>query len=51
MIGEVIDTFRNTTPAARSLFEKVKLRQVSVTGSHTRKFDTSTMSFQVKPFA
>ena len=34
----------------KSLFEKVKLRQVSVNGSPTRKFDMSIMSFLVTLF-
>ena len=33
----------------KSLFQNFKLRQVPVTGSHTRKFDLSIMSFLVTP--
>ena len=47
MIGDVIDTFENTTPAVNQEFEEVKLRQLPVTRSHTQKFDMSIMSFQV----
>ena len=46
LIGDVIVTFRNTTPADNhNLFEKVKLRQVPIIGSHTREFATSLMFF------
>ena len=35
MTGGAIDTFRNTTPTANQHFvQKLKLRQVPVTGSH-----------------
>ena len=35
----------------KTMFEKVKLRQVPVTGSHTRQFDISITSFQFDPFS
>ena len=39
MIEDVINTFRNN--AIKSFLEKFKLRQASVTESHTRKFDVN----------
>ena len=43
---DLIDTFRNNTPAVNQEFiRKVKLTQVPVTGSHTRKIDTSIVFF------
>ena len=51
MIGDVIDTFKNTTAAVKQKFApKIKLIQVPVTGSHTRKDETSNKSRQVGPF-
>ena len=40
MIGDVVDTLRNTTQDVNQKFvEKIELRQVSVTMSHTQKID------------
>ena len=51
MIGEVIDTFRNTTPAVNQKFvRKLKLRHVPIIWSHTGKIDMSIMYFQVTTF-
>ena len=35
MIGDLVDTFRISTPVFRSLFQKVEVRQVPVTVHHT----------------
>ena len=45
MIAHMTDTFKDTIPSR--LFEKVKLRQESVTGFHTRKVDLSIIPFQI----
>ena len=48
IIGDVIDTFKNTTSAVIPEFAgKVELRQLPVTGFHTQKFHQSIMSFHV----
>ena len=45
MIGGVIDTFRITTQAVNQKFVQIKLRQVTVTGSSTRKIDMPIIFF------
>ena len=49
---ETIDTFKNTTAAVKQKFgrKKIKLNQVAVTESHTRKAEISNTSCQVRPF-
>ena len=40
MMGDDIDTIRNTIPAVKkSLIEKIKFRLVLITGSETQQFD------------
>ena len=51
MIGDMIDTFTNSTPAVNEeSVGKIKLRQVPVTESSTRKADESIISSQFTPF-
>ena len=48
MVGDVIDTFRNTTLAVKQKFvlkSQIEVR-TCVTGSHSQKLDISIMSFQ-----
>ena len=43
--------FKNNTPAVKqNLFEKIILRQVTITGSHTRKIEILVTFFPVRPF-
>ena len=53
MIGDVIDTFKNARTAVnQELFsKKVKLRQESVTGLHTQKFECQSCPFRLRHFA
>ena len=50
MVGDLIDTFKNSAPTVMQGFEKIKLRQVPVTLAHIPKIDISIMSFQITPF-
>ena len=51
MMKDVIDSFKNTTPDVSQKFvQKVKVKQVTITGSHARKASRSIMFFQVTPF-
>ena len=52
MIGDEIDTFSITKPDVNhSSFEKVKLRQAPVTGTHTRELVKSTIFFRLHYFS
>ena len=48
MIGDVIDTFRDTTPAVNQEF--VRKNQIETNTCHKVSYSKNIMSFQVTPF-